>query len=109
MTYSPQSDLYCLVAKEDERGVDCEVNGGGEGRMFFWYFHWILILFLIICCQFRLGLLDYKHMESAILKTLIYADIFDYPLKAWEIHKWLISKKKCELSEVEESLRRLVK
>lgn len=29
-------------------------------------------------------------MEKAILKTLIYADIFDYPLKSYEIHKWLI-------------------
>lgn len=32
-------------------------------------------------------------MEKAILKTLIYADIFDYPLKINEIHKWLIKKK----------------
>ncbi|OGE64486.1 hypothetical protein A3I48_02330 [Candidatus Daviesbacteria bacterium RIFCSPLOWO2_02_FULL_36_7] len=32
-------------------------------------------------------------MEKAVLKTLIYADIFDYPLTVFEIHKWLISKK----------------
>lgn len=32
-------------------------------------------------------------MEKAILKTLIYADIFDYPLKINEIHKWLIGRK----------------
>lgn len=32
-------------------------------------------------------------MERAILKTLIYADIFDYPLTLREIHKWLIGKK----------------
>lgn len=32
-------------------------------------------------------------MGKAILKTLIYADIFDYPLKIQEIHKWLIGKK----------------
>jgi hypothetical protein len=47
-------------------------------------------------------------MEKAILQTLIYADIFDYPLKAWEIHKWLI-KKKASLSEVEKGLRRLTR
>lgn len=29
-------------------------------------------------------------MENAILKTLIYSSIFDYPLKVYEIHKWLI-------------------
>ncbi len=48
-------------------------------------------------------------MEKAILRTLIYADIFDYPLKAWEIHKWLIGRNKCELPDVEEGLRKLVK
>lgn len=42
-------------------------------------------------------------MEKAILKTLIYADIFDYPLKAWEIHKWLIGKKST-LFQVEKAL-----
>ncbi len=47
-------------------------------------------------------------MEKAILETLIYADIFDYPLKAWEIHKWLI-KKKCDLPAVEKGLVRLLK
>lgn len=29
-------------------------------------------------------------MRSAILRTLAYADIFDYPLTLKEIHKWLI-------------------
>jgi len=46
-------------------------------------------------------------MEKAILQTLIYADIFDYPLKAWEIHKWLL-KKKCNLTDVEHALSRLL-
>lgn len=46
-------------------------------------------------------------MEKAILQTLIYADIFDYPLKAWEIHKWLL-KKKCNLTDVEQALSRLL-
>lgn len=45
-------------------------------------------------------------MEKAVLKTLIYADIFDYPLKAWEIHKWLIGKK-ATLQQVEKALRKL--
>ncbi len=48
-------------------------------------------------------------MERAILKTIIYSDIFDYPLKAWEIHKWLISGTKSELKDVEYTLRKLVK
>ncbi len=46
-------------------------------------------------------------MEKAILQTLIYADIFDYPLKAWEIHKWLIGSK-CDLPDVEKGLKRLL-
>jgi hypothetical protein len=44
-------------------------------------------------------------VEKAIIKTLIYADIFNYPLKAWEIHKWLISEKG-SLRQVEKALRR---
>ncbi len=43
-------------------------------------------------------------MEKAVLKTLIYADIFDYPLKAWEVHKWLIGKK-ATLKQVEKTLK----
>lgn len=46
-------------------------------------------------------------MEKAILKTLIYSDIFDYPLKAYEIHKWLIGKS-ATLQLVEKSLTRLI-
>ena len=46
-------------------------------------------------------------MDRAILRTLIYADIFDYALKAWEIHKWLIGKK-ATLPEVEQGLQRLL-
>lgn len=46
-------------------------------------------------------------MEKAICKTLAYSDIFDYPLKAWEIHKWLISKK-ASLQQVERVLKRLI-
>lgn len=46
-------------------------------------------------------------MEKAILKTLAYADIFDYPLKAYEIHRWLIGRK-ATLRQVEKALRQLV-
>ena len=46
-------------------------------------------------------------MEKAILKTLIYSDQFDYPLKAWEIHRWLI-KEKCPLGGLEENLKKLI-
>ncbi len=45
-------------------------------------------------------------MEKAIFKTLIYADIFDYPLKINEIHKWLIGKK-ATLRQVEKALYKL--
>lgn len=45
-------------------------------------------------------------MEKAILKTLIYADIFDYPLKVYEIHKWLIGRR-ATLRQVEGALARL--
>lgn len=45
-------------------------------------------------------------MEKAILKTLIYADIFDYPLTIYEIHKWLIGKK-TTLRQVEKTLKQL--
>ncbi|MDP3733413.1 MAG: hypothetical protein Q8Q91_02615 [Candidatus Daviesbacteria bacterium] len=43
-------------------------------------------------------------MEKAILKTLVYADIFDYPLKINEIHKWLIGKK-ATLRQIEKALK----
>lgn len=46
-------------------------------------------------------------MEKAILKTLIYADIFDYPMLAHEIHKWLI-KKEASIEQIEKALKRLV-
>ncbi|MBI2021435.1 hypothetical protein HYS93_00960 [Candidatus Daviesbacteria bacterium] len=47
-------------------------------------------------------------MEKAILKTLIYSSLFDYPLKAWEIHKWLIGQK-LTLRQVEKGLLILIK
>lgn len=47
-------------------------------------------------------------MEKAILKTLAYGDIFDYPLKAYEIHKWLVGRK-ASLRQVESALGGVVK
>jgi len=43
-------------------------------------------------------------MEKAILKTLIYADLFDYPLKINELHKWLIGRK-VTLRQLEKTLK----
>lgn len=47
-------------------------------------------------------------MEKAVLKTLIYAEIFDYPLTIREIHKWLIGKK-ASLRNIEKVLKKLNK
>lgn len=41
------------------------------------------------------------------MKTLVYADIFDYPLKAWEAHKWLIGRQ-ASLKQVEKALHKLI-
>ncbi len=43
--------------------------------------------------------------EKSILKTLLYADLFDYPLTKEEIFKFLISEKSVSLSEIIESLK----
>ena len=45
-------------------------------------------------------------MEKAILKTLIYYDIFNFPLKAWEIHKWLTGRE-ASLRQIEKTLEKL--
>jgi hypothetical protein len=45
-------------------------------------------------------------MEKAILKTLIYANIFDYPLSIFEIQRWLIGRK-ANLRQVERVLEQL--
>lgn len=47
-------------------------------------------------------------MEKAILRTLAYFDIFDYPVFPWEIHKWLVGEK-TTLFKVEEELKKLEK
>ena len=38
--------------------------------------------------------------SDAILKTLLYAEIFDFPLKKKEIYSYLISPKKISLARV---------
>ncbi|MBI2019608.1 hypothetical protein HYS95_03010 [Candidatus Daviesbacteria bacterium] len=43
-------------------------------------------------------------MEKAILKTLIYAGIFNYPLKINEIHKWLVGKRST-LRQIEKAIQ----
>lgn len=47
-------------------------------------------------------------MEKAILKTLHYANIFSYPLKGYEVYKWLV-KKETTLLKVEKALNKLIK
>lgn len=47
-------------------------------------------------------------MEKAILKTLSYYDVFNFPLKAWEIHKYLIGKSS-DLKQTEKALKSLIK
>lgn len=47
-------------------------------------------------------------IEKAIIKTLVYSDIFGFPLKGWEVHKWLIGRE-TNISEVGQGLKRLVK
>jgi len=48
-------------------------------------------------------------MTQAILKTIVYFDIFDYPLTLVEVWKWLYldENRKVSLNEVEEGLKQL--
>ena len=45
-------------------------------------------------------------MESSVLKTIVYADIFDYPLTDHDTHRFLIGKK-AEFFEVKKTLKTL--
>jgi hypothetical protein len=45
--------------------------------------------------------------KSAILKTLLYSDIFNYPLTKTEIWRYLISNKKTSISDTESTLNKI--
>src|ERR1035437_3295942 len=45
--------------------------------------------------------------ERAILKTLLYSNLFDYPLKREEIYKFLITDKKIEKTEFHKAFKTL--
>jgi hypothetical protein len=47
-------------------------------------------------------------MDRAVMKTIIYADMFDYPLTAYQIQRYLIGRKGT-FRQVENSLKKLVK
>lgn len=53
--------------------------------------------------QFRIGENRLSTLEQAILKTVAYADVFEYPLKTDEIHRYLIEYP-AEISQVREAL-----
>jgi predicted nucleotidyltransferase len=46
-------------------------------------------------------------MKKAILKTLAYADIFDYPLRAQEIERFLIANKSHNFASLNQTLKKL--
>jgi len=48
---------------------------------------------------------QFSNLEKAIIRTLAFFDIFDYPLTLVEIHKWLYqADKACQLAEIFEIL-----
>jgi len=49
-----------------------------------------------------------SELEQAILKTLIYSDLFDFPLRQTEIHKYLVSYK-ATITNLEEGLKKLIR
>lgn len=46
-------------------------------------------------------------MEKAILRTLAYADVFDYPLTSQEIYQFLITKKSNSYSDFQKALNKI--
>jgi len=48
-------------------------------------------------------------MKKAILQTLVYADIFDYPLTAREIYKFLITPKSLRFSVLKKKLKEITR
>jgi hypothetical protein len=45
-----------------------------------------------------------QPLEAAILRTVLYADVFDFPMKLEEIHHFLISDKPTSLAEITQTL-----
>ena len=45
-----------------------------------------------------------KSIEAAILRTLLYADVFNFPMTPEEIHHFLMSDVPVSLKQVEEIL-----
>ena len=50
----------------------------------------------------------FSKVEEAILKTLLYSDIFDFPLTKEELWRFLISDKKIEFEEFNKDLKKLI-
>lgn len=48
-------------------------------------------------------------MKKAVLQTLVYADIFDYPLTAKELYKFLITRKFLSFSVFKKNLQKIVR
>lgn len=46
-----------------------------------------------------------SDLDDAILRTVLYGDVFHFPMSPREIHHFLISERPCTLSEVEHALR----
>ncbi|MEK9178337.1 MAG: hypothetical protein AAB801_00990 [Patescibacteria group bacterium] len=48
-----------------------------------------------------------KKSEKPILKTLLYSDVFDYPLTESEVWKYLISRQKIKISEFNKTIKKI--
>lgn len=51
---------------------------------------------------------SYTQAEAAILTTILYSDIFDFPVTKQELWQYLISKKQIQQTDFEEALGRLL-
>ncbi len=50
-----------------------------------------------------------QPLEAAILRTVLYADVFNFPLKLEEIHHFLISNESVSITEIAQSLKQSVR